>query len=292
MIIVKISGGLGNQLFQYAFGRYLACQLNTFVEYDIQTIQNAKNFTKRSLGILDFNIQIDIASKKNIGKLKYFTQGIFVRIERKLSQKLPILFKSYFVESGLHSEIDKMYIKDNCYYDGYWQSFRYLETNRNLLIEQISISKISEEDKLLLINNQINNSPSISIHIRRGDYISIKKNSDIFHVCSMAYYDKAIAYFKDRYINPKFHVFTDDIEWAKMNFVGNQFNFVVGNEPAEDMILMSRCKHNIIANSTFSWWGAWLNTNEQKIVIAPKQWYIGDLNKLTVNLIPDTWIRI
>ena len=136
------------------------------------------------------------------------------------------------------------------------------------------------------------NSLSISIHIRRGDYLSNTKNSKLYSVCDLKYYKNATEHFTKTYPNPVFYVFSDDIDWAKTNFTGGQFIFISGNRPSEDMYLMSRCRHNIIANSTFSWGAAWLNQNRGKIVIAPINWYRGKLNEYSRNLVPENWIRI
>ena len=290
MIIIKIFGGLGNQLFQYSFGKYLELKLNTIVKYDIQTNKKIKNFTSRDIELQFLNISLEIATEDEIKKLKYFTSGILSRIERKIAQKLPCIIRSYFVEPSVQTIINYQNLKDNCYYDGYWQSYKYLSD-----IEIAPYKEISKKNFLVDKETQatkILSNESISIHIRRGDYLSIKKNSEIFSVCDMSYYEKAILYITQRLPKPNFFIFSDDIDWAQRNFFGQQFYFIDGNIPSEDMHLMSLCKHNIIANSTFSWWAAWLNSNKNKIVIAPKQWYIGPLNKSTENLIPNSWIRM
>lgn len=291
MIIVKISGGLGNQLFQYAFGKYIASQLNTKVLYDIQTIKNFNHFTPRSIGLTFFECQIEIASKNEIKKMKLFTHGFMERIERKIAKSYPFLFSKYFVEQSSHTITNSRYLRDNCYYDGYWQSYKYLEPLISVLRNEIRLKPASQEQKTDLIN-EIENSQSVSIHIRRGDYITIKKNYNLFGICSKKYYTDAIQYIEGKINNPIFYIFSDDLSWAKENFNGSQYIFVKGNIPAEDLYLMSRCKYNIIANSSFSWWGAWLNTNSDKLVIAPAQWYNPKLKITTNNLIPETWIQI
>jgi hypothetical protein len=291
MVIVKIWGGLGNQLFQYNFGKYLASQLSTKVLYDIQIINNHRGFTPRDLNITLINIQLEIASKEDINKMKDCTNGFLSRIERKLAQKFPHLFSSFQVESTPHNIIDSHNLKDNCYYDGYWQNYQYLMTMELIFQNEFSLkSPLSENLKESV--EKIKSSQSISIHIRRGDYISIKKNYKFYGVCSKIYYENAIQFITRNLFKPTFYIFSDDLSWAKENFIGHQYNFITGNQPAEDLYLMSLCKHNIIANSTFSWWGAWLNQNAEKIVIAPKQWYNGELNKNTVDLIPSSWIRM
>lgn len=291
MIIVKISGGLGNQLFQYGFGKYLAQRLNTKVFYDFQTIKNYHHFTQREIGLTSYKCQLEIASKDEINKMKFFTHGILERIERKIVKKYPILFSKYFVEQASHIITDSKYLRDNCYYDGYWQSYKYLAPIINILHNEIRLKPAYVEQKIDLIN-EIENSQSVSIHIRRGDYITIKQNFDRFGVCSKNYYEEAIKHLEENLTNPVFYIFSDDLDWAKENFVGSQYIFISDNNPAEDLYLMSNCKHNIIANSTFSWWSAWLNQNPEKIVIAPKQWYKGKLNETIKDLIPSEWIRI
>jgi len=290
MIIVKISGGLGNQLFQYTFGQYVAKKTNKDVVYDIQTDLRIANFTPRTLALLNFNLELNVATEKDIRKMRFFSKKSFQRIERKLVQLYPFLNKKYKVEKNFHSEFIQD-VKDNCYYDGYWQSFKYLDLNESLLRSQMVLDAYSLKNKAELID-RISNSQSVSIHIRRGDYISIKANSSIFNLCSLEYYSNAINYINSSFPNAQYYIFSDDIEWTKLHFIGDQYLFMDGNEPIEDLYMMSLCKHNIIANSTFSWWSAWLNQDRNKIVIAPKQWYVGKQNDFIQELIPNKWIQM
>lgn len=290
MIIVKISGGLGNQLFQYAFGQYLANKLSTDVLYDIQTNLRINNFTPRTLALLNFNLKLNKATEKDIRKMRYFSKNGLQRMERKLVQLYPFLNTKYKVEKNSHSEFIQD-VKDNCYYDGYWQSYKYLTDNKILKITKITIEENVRSRKKDIIS-RIQKSESISIHIRRGDYLTVKNNTNIFATCNLDYYFNAINYINQYVDNPVFYIFSDDINWAKENFNGIEYIFMENNEPYEDMYLMSLCKHQITANSTFSWWGAWLNNNNEKIVITPKQWYVGELNKTVNELIPEEWIKI
>lgn len=290
MIIVRVSGGLGNQLFQYAFGQYISKGLRVSVKYDLQTNLSLNNFTVRSFGLLNFELDIKVATPDDINSLRFFSSDFFSRFLRKLVQKFPLLSKSYFVEDKLHQILDNKILKDNCYYDGYWQSYVYPDINKDILIFQICLNKFSVGNEKLI--ERISSTNSISLHVRRGDYISIKKNNDIFHVCSIDYYRNAIELIENKVSNPQYFIFSDDIEWAKQNFIGSKFIFVEGNNPHIDMYLMSNCKNNIIANSTFSWWGAWLNSYVDKIVVAPKLWYVGNINDKLENFIPEQWIRI
>jgi hypothetical protein len=288
---VKITGGLGNQLFQYSFGKHLAQKLNTKVLFDIQTNKSFKDFTPRKIELTFFECQIEIVSKKDKKKMKFFSYGIMERIERTIAKKYPHYFKTYFVEQATHEILNSNQLKDNCYFDGYWQSYKYLVPIESILHNELKL-KYPLQLKMNDFLNEITNSQSVSIHIRRSDYITIKQNFDRFGICSKKYYENAILYIKKYFADPIFYIFSDDLDWVKENFIGSQYIFITDNKPAEDLYLMSKCKHNIIANSTFSWWGAWLNQNPEKIVIAPKQWYKGKLNETLKDLIPPEWIRI
>jgi len=290
MVIVKISGGLGNQLFQYAFGQYIAKVLRVSVKYDLQTNLSLNNFTVRNVELMNYDFDFIVATSDDVKSLNYTYSAFYTRIKRKFAQKFPKFSNSLFVEDKLHQVFDNISLKDNCYYDGYWQSYVYLSINKDILMSQICLNKFSFGSEKLI--ERINSANSISLHVRRGDYISIKKNNDIFHVCSIDYYRDAIELIESKVSNPQYFIFSDDIEWAKQNFIGSEYIFVEGNNPHIDMYLMSLCENNIIANSTFSWWGAWLNSYVDKIVVAPKLWYIGNVNNKLENFIPEQWIRI
>lgn len=288
MIIIKISGGLGNQLFQYAYGKYLSLFLQTEVKYDVNN-ENNKNFTKRDLDIDKFSVDLAIATSEEVNKFIFIKKGILRRVERKLAQKMPFFFRNYIVQKNAHS-LSNIY-KDDCYYEGYWQCSEYMEKVREDLLSNIRPNDYFYE-KHSRILKRINESNSVAIHIRRGDYISIKVNSKLFEICEMKYYKDAMEYIESQIPNPNYFIFTQDIEWTKKKFKNISFELVSGNSAIDDLLLMSFCKHNIIANSTFSWWGAWLNKNKNKIVIAPQKWYKGIRNSQTDFLIPINWIRL
>ncbi|MCK4744844.1 alpha-1,2-fucosyltransferase, partial [Candidatus Parcubacteria bacterium] len=192
-----------------------------------------------------------------------------------------------------HSHFDSKILKliGNIYLDGYWQSEKYFKNIENSIRKEFTLKNdLQLKAKKLL--RKIKNTESISIHIRRNDYISHKPANQYHGVCHLSYYKKAINVIIKKIDDPHFFVFSDDIDWCKKNLkIKFPTIFVEGNKDYEDLILMSKCKHNIIANSTFSWWGAWLNNNPNKIVIAPKKWF----RKKSINtkdLIPKTWIKI
>ena len=252
MSIIKITGGLGNQLFQFAFGQYVAKTSKGKVKYELQTNIAMNNFTLRDFGLMNFDLDIDIAEPNDFKGLRFFSNGIFSRIERKLVQIFPIFNKSYFVENKLHRIIPNKDLKKDCYYDGYWQSYNYLEINKEYLRNHICLKRFSVGNEKLIDDMHMFN--SVSLHVRRGDYISIKKNSSIYQICNLEYYKAAIHYIERKIPNPKFYVFSDDIEWAKKNFSESKFVFVEDNYPHVDMYLMSLCKNNIIATVVSMIW--------------------------------------
>jgi hypothetical protein len=284
MIVVKIWGGLGNQLFQYSFGKYLSEKLGAAVKYDIQTNNSLSSFTQRDVGMSFFNIEMTIASVDELNERKYFQNIHFARLERKLAQAFPRLLKKHIVESNIPKPFGTLHFRDNCYYEGYWQSYKYLASIKDTILQEFTLKQPAGSIILNALKN-IQATASVSIHVRRGDYL----NNKYFTTCTMAYYKKAMTYFTAP--ETKFYIFSDDINWCRLNFVGAQYTFITGNQHFEDLYLMSRCSHNIICNSTFSWWAAWLNNNPQKIVISPKHWHKRQKNGNN-DLLPENWIKI
>ena len=187
-----------------------------------------------------------------------------------------------------------MKLKGNLYLDGYWQTEMYFKSIRNELLDDFEIkSSPSGENSSML--DLICKSNSVSVHIRRGDYVNNAETFQKHGVSSMEYYNKAINYINKRVENTHFFIFSDDIEWVRQNFtIKHAIHFIGFNDASknfEDLRLMKNCKHNIIANSSFSWWGAWLNENPNKIVIAPANWF-NDISVNTNNLIPSDWVSI
>ncbi len=286
MIIIKLQGGLGNQMFQYALGKKLISN-NTTVKFDISWY---KKYPKRTYALKHFNIVEHIASNKEVKKLrKYRKKG-----------RLLAFFHNYFIADDsvyikqkqfeFNSEILK--IKDPSYLDGHWQSEKYFGDAKDIIRKEFTL-KNEPSNFFNKITKNIKEVDSISLHIRRGDYITEKVQKTLT-LCSLEYYQKAIQKIADKIENPIFFIFSDDIKWVKENLkIEYPMIFVSSDElkDYEELILMSKCKHNIIANSSFSWWGAWLNNNPNKIVITPKKWF-KDTSKNTKDLIPKSWIRL
>ena len=292
MLILNIIGGLGNQMFQYAAGRALSLKHGLDLKLDNSNFYGYQLHQGFELNKL-FNCDSEIASQKDIYNILGWQAGkLSQRFLRKPQLKL-LRRKSFVVEPHYHYWAGINQINDNAYLFGHWQSEKYFVDYVNRIREDFTF-KLSLSIHNSELADQILNHNAISLHVRRGDYVSNSKNSFI-GVCSIEYYQKAIKYIKGVVDLPVFFIFSDDVAWVKANLViDSPAVFVSHNQGAEsynDMRLMSMCQHHIIANSSFSWWGAELNTNPNKIVIAPKKWFATDKID-TSDLLPSNWVKI
>lgn len=271
MKYIVVSGGLGNQMFQYAFYRSMlhhgvSCVLNTDM-YNVVKMHNGCELHKV------FGIESDCKSN--------FLSVISTRF-----------FYKYKISPFVYKE--KKYIYDQSvykskatYFIGNWINELYF-TDLSSDLRKIFIFKNIDEDNMNL-SKMLSSQNSVSIHIRRGDYLKIPN----WNVCDNEYYAKAIKYIKNQIVDPFFYVFSDDPDWCVsfLNSFDISYKIVStnrGDSSYKDMFLMSKCKHNINANSTFSWWGSWLNPNPRKIVIMPKIWTKDTLE----NPACSTWIKL
>lgn len=298
MIIVKLSGGLGNQMFQYAFGVAMSKKLQREVFYDLSFYKPPqKNVTLRPFGLHFFKIQV-LEPPQNFTKLLPYPlskgEQFKINLKRLLGKKSFILITESNIEEFLAEGGSKF---SHIYFDGYWQSENYFIEQEAIIRQRFSFQHNTQKEPPIFREAMLQN--AVSIHFRRGDYIGDPKTNQYHGVCSMEYYQEAIHYIANKITKPVFYIFSDDPNWVKENFHINYPYFVVSpednykeNEHA-DMHLMSLCRHNITANSTFSWWGAWLNQNPDKIVIAPKKWFNNrQKNQQARNLIPQNWVRL
>lgn len=281
MIITKLQGGLGNQMFQYAIGRSLSIKSNAQLKLDISHFTN-DNLRKYRLNYL--NIIENIASKKEIKKI--------YNNFNKLFDNLKPFKKKIIVEKNINFNKNILELKDNFYLYGHWACEKYILDIKPILSKEFTPKNILNENLQKNLKS-IEQTNSVSLHIRRGDYLT-EKISKIFKITTLEYYKKAIDKILEKEKNPYFYIFSDDIEWTNANLkISCPFHFVSQDnlEDYEELYLMSKCKHNIIANSSFSWWGAWLNNNPDKIVIAPQEWF-NDNSKNVSDLLPSDWIKI
>jgi len=276
MVIVKLYGGLGNQMFQYAAGVSLASKLDSELYMDLNWFDAIKGnpaVTQRIYELKDFGINPKLIGWKEKAELKL---------------KSPTNFQ----EDGLDFNKGFNKLKGNVVLDGYWQSYKYFDGSSQVVRNEFSFPrKISAKNKALL--RKINGSNSVSLHVRRGDY-NTQVGRKYHGLISTVYYERALKDLSKTNKNLRLFVFSDEIDWCKENLeiaTKAQTEFVDSNSSntgVEDMRLMSACKHNIIANSSFSWWAAWLNTNPKKQIYAPRQW----IKAVKVDLkdrVPEGW---
>ncbi|MFD0930369.1 alpha-1,2-fucosyltransferase [Methylophilus glucosoxydans] len=288
MVVVRLIGGLGNQLFQYAAGRALAENNLSELKLDLSGYQNYNLHNGYELN--HFKIKADIATQEEI---KVLTKPR-TRLVKYIIKKLRLPNGKHYLESSFALNRIFFKLKSPVYIDGYWQSHKYFDSIRGTLIRELTpVNELSEMSSQ--IKSQIEKLNAVSIHIRRGDYISNPNTNKVHGFLGLEYYKKAIAHITSLVSEPFYFVFSDDIGWAKENL--NYLNNVIfvdhnsGKNSYEDMILMAACKHHVIANSSFSWWGAWLGSNPEKVVIAPLNWFADNSRDIS-DLCPPSWYLI
>ena len=288
MIIVRIWDGLGNQMFQYAYARSLKekgldVRLDLNKSFD-QSFGKYSGHDKRSNQIQNFNISIPEASGEELSEYSFLSRTkISDRIRFALSQKGLCRCRLYEETSQAYSE-QSASLNGNYYVKGWFQSERYFSGISGILHRELTLKNdpgIPKELDELLEGSR----PVVSLHARRGDYVKV------LMALPAVYYQKAIEYMKTVFSDPVFLVFSDDPEWVmrKLDIEGN-FKYIgdFGRyKDYEELVLMSRCSAHIISNSTFSWWGAWLDEKEDKIVVAPKKWFEGQKD-----IVPKEWTII
>ncbi len=287
--IVRLRGGLGNQLFQYAAARVYGMAHNIQFKADVTGYKNPdQQRVPRGYKLDKFNLNLDIASEEEVRSYKY-PFGILSKIWRGVKTK--ILKLDYL---DYHPNYFKRKIK---YLDGYFQSPLYYTTCQNLIQRECTVKKEYISEKAKEIEKRMCDTLSISVHVRRGDLVTEIDAAKAQGLCSLDYYEKSVETMKGMIsapgVVPTFFVFSDDIFWVEDHLVMPENTVFVSKEKLEDyeeLHLMTQCKHNIIGNSTFSWWGAWLNENVGKIVMAPRQWTVRNTEHPTI--IPKEWIRI
>lgn len=289
MIIVEITGGLGNQMFQYAFGKAMAIANNCQLKLDVSLY---KDYEFHDYSLTPFCIEADIASEKEIKSLRYLNGGIWDKIKRRVFKIKP----KVLLERNLLFHPEYMDVKPPVYLIGYWQSEKYFQCIESIVRNHFRIKIPASAKNQSLLNNIIQQE-SVSLHIRRGNFVTIDAISKRHGTCSMEYYKSAIQMISSFCKKPVFYIFSNDISWAKENLVVDHPHVFVDinseKTDYEDLRLMFSCKYHIIANSTFSWWGAWLCSWQEKKIIAPKQWFFDTkLNEESLNIVPDNWIRI
>lgn len=274
MKIVKYIGGLGNQMFIYAFSVALRETFRQEILVDTHYYKS-RNFHNGLEIERIFGIHLTEAKLSDKLKMSWYFPNYW--IDYHLLGKLPARKNTVRELSGQKVNLELLEDSSDKFYDGYWQSYQYFDSYRDVILKEFTFPSINKEDKLNfeLNENLKNEENSVGIHIRRGDYL---KNWKYRGLCGIDYYQKAIAYILEHIKSPKFFLFSDDIDWVKENISpllkGYDVTFVNWNHSInsyKDMQLMAMCKNLIIANSSFSWWAAYLNQNNP-IVVAPEKW--------------------
>ncbi|MCW3073844.1 MAG: hypothetical protein JWP69_913 [Flaviaesturariibacter sp.] len=284
MIISRIIGGLGNQLFQYAAGKALAEMHGVELKLDtcLFSTEQLRNFDLSQL-----NADVSIATNEEIATLKAANSRQRIR-----SYLTAYKSKTFYKEPFFHFDPKFRKLSKNIYVQGYFQSEKYFLSIQHK-IRELFQPKESVIATVLEFGKALNEHNSVAIHIRRGDY-SNETTRKVHGIIPLSYYEDAVKIIQTKIAAPRFYIFSDDGAWVQENLAIPNAAVVSGVQSKthfEDLFLMSQCRHNIIANSSFSWWGAWLNANSNKTVIAPKQWF-NQGPKDTQDLIPERWIKI
>jgi len=291
MIIVYLKGGLGNQMFQYAAGRALAIMKNKKLLLDRGFYLNSPD---RPYELNVFDVQEDFLDLPSNSLIRLCLNNELWPV-RGLTKRL-------IAKCGVSTVVDSEFgfdprIKERkgiLYLIGYWQTEKYFDFIADIIRDDFGFRKQPDPINMEIINH-IKACESVCIHVRRGDYFASAENRAIYDCCGLDYYARAIEKLKERLENPYWFVFSDDPHWVRNNLVCCEPKTVIMHnqnlQNFEDLRLMTYCKHFIIANSSFSWWGAWLADYSSKIVIAPKIWYADDQFR-SPDIVPESWIRL
>ena len=291
MIIVRIIGGLGNQMFQYAAGKRLAATHNTVLKLDISEF---KDYNLHAYGLSAFNTEELFATPEEINLFKEPEVGSLRKKLKKLLRRPNKLGITHIREMQYNFAPEILTLPDSVYLDGYWQSEKYFLDIAEIIRKEFTV-KSPQKNKNLALAQQITSCASVSLHVRRGDYVTDKKTNTIHGICDLDYYRRCIERLGQQVHHPCFFIFSDDPKWAENNLkIPHPAIFIGHNGPEknyEDLRLMSQCRHHIIANSSFSWWGAWLGQHRETITYGPKRWFNAPSFN-TQDLLPEAWNRI
>jgi hypothetical protein len=282
MIVVKIMGGIGNQLFQYALGRNLAIKNNTDLRLDLSSFDDLDHrpfkldklktkIFRAKIADIPYRVRMTKLNKLRVGVAKIFGSNPKLRIEKQFN----------FDDRVLN-------YKDGTYLWGYWQCEKYFSEIKEIIKEEFQF-KENIDSRLNSTAVSLRQFDSVCLHIRRGDYV----DNPYYNILPLAYYKKALSIITKDLNEPKIFIFSDDIEWCVQNLkIEFPHEFISGNQDWEDLKLMTLCKHNIIANSSFGWWGAYLGIDKEKRIIAPKTWFSEKMGHNTEDLVLENWLKL
>lgn len=289
IVVVRLLGGLGNQMFQYATGRAFALRHGADVVLDVSSFES---YTLRRYELDSLQIEARLASAdelKAIGGAEPTAWHARLLAPLRGRPAIQVLREAHFhFDPALESARPPIALH------GYWQSERYFLDARDRLSREL-VPRQPLDPRNASTADKIRATNAVSLHVRRGDYVSDARTNRYHGTCSPEYYSAAVDYIVARVPEPHLFVFSDDPAWTSQNMTFPAPTTYVAANPADegfrDMQLMAMCRHHVIANSSFSWWGAWLNRAPDKIVVAPARWFASSDND-TRDLVPATWVRI
>jgi hypothetical protein len=286
MIIVKIYGGMANQLFQYAAGYALSLKHGVPLKLDISYFQEPNTDTKREFELNKFFIDYQIASQEEIHQIFKFG-----KLDYAWNKLMPYSKKRFYGEKQICYDVNFFKLGSHVYLRGYFQSEKYFLECKLSILKQFIFRNMAD-DQIHLFFEKLNQQKTVALHVRLGDYLNPSANS-VMAPFDLAYYKRAIEFIQKHIDDPVFLVFSDQIPLAKQlltieaNFIFIDASF--SKNADEDFYLMQCCQHHIIANSTFSWWAAYLNQQPHKKVVAPQKWYKKHFGG-TTDLYPENWV--
>lgn len=285
-------GGLGNQMFQYAAGLMLARKYDVPLRMDIMSLLDTSKryyaLTYRKYALDVFQVTGEIAAEKDISRFVVPRIGnkYLYHLKKRISRP-----NNYYVDETIGSADDFFAIPDEAYLDGYWQNAAYFNAQKSDIRKEFSFRE-ELPDSHKAVRDEMMRCDSVCVHFRKGDYVGHPE----LDVLDMRYYDSAVSVMLSKAPSSRFFVFSDDISWCKNNFQvsAHGVSFIdldPGNKAQYDLQLMTCCKHYIIGNSTFAWWGAWLGNHSCKLVVAPKIWHKNQKEACN-SIVEKDWVAI
>ncbi len=283
-LIVSLMGGLGNQLFQYAAARRLAFVLGATLKLDLAFLECDP---KRHYRLGFFNIGAPLATSTDVAPWR--THDPLTRLWRLLDRQLPVRWRAGLDEPATRFNPEVLRATRARYMRGYWQSERYFADIADTVRAELTLRAPPSTESAALASD-MRAVHAVAVHVRRTDYVG----STMHPPCTETYYRAAMAHLEARVASPHYFVFSDDVEWGRTSLQSaHPLQFVTHNgteRDYEDLWLMSHCRHHIIANSSFSWWGAWLGRGPHQVVIAPQRWF--GVPRDTRELLPSSWLQL
>lgn len=281
MVVVRLQGGLGNQMFQYAAAYSLAKRHGQKPLIDTSWYREADQ--SDGVGVREYELSPLLIDER------FYKRNLLTRIINELQPP------------AVYTDEDEPYVYDrkfrklprNTVLFGYFQNEKYFLHDREDILQIFTMKDTPSEQNATLLRQITQSDRSVSVHVRRGDYVSSQKHNAMHGTKSIDYYRTATSCIEEKIKKPELYVFSDDPEWCKKNLKLKHAVVYVDHNTygGDDMRLMRACRHNIIANSSFSWWGAWLNENPNKLVVAPKKWLQSGAYD-TSDLIPRQWLKV